>query len=117
MVLESEQGIYLIDEACYVLDLVADLLRSHEDMGIILCEAAYTHKTVKLTGFLMTVNDTKLAHTERKVTVGTRLGSINKNAARAVHRFDRVIFAVDHSCIHVVLIVIPVTGCLPEASV
>ena len=50
-------------------------------MGIILCETAYTHESVKLTGFLVTVNDTELTHTERKVTVGTRLGSVNKNAA------------------------------------
>ena len=117
MIFESEQGIYLVDQTCYVLDLITDLLRSHEDMGIILCETAYTHESVKLTGFLMAVNDTELTHTERKVTVGTRLGSVNKNAARAVHRFDGVIFAVDDGCIHVVFIVIPVTGCLPEASV
>ena len=72
MVFESEEGIYLVDEACYILDLVADLLRSHEDVGIILCEAAYTHKTVKLTGFLMTVNQSKLSHTQRQITVRTR---------------------------------------------
>ena len=117
MIFESEQGIYLIDQACYVLDLVTDLLRSHEDVSIILCEAAYTHQSVKLSGLLMTMNDTKLTHTKRKITIGTRLGSVNKNTARTVHRFDRIILSIDNGCIHIVFIVIPVTGGLPEASV
>ena len=43
-------------------------------MGIILGEAAHTHKTVELSGFLMTVNQSQLSHTKRQITVGTRLG-------------------------------------------
>ena len=57
MIFEAEQGVYLVDQLCNALDLITDLIRSHEDMGIILGEAAYTHKTVKLTGFLMTMNE------------------------------------------------------------
>ena len=109
MILEAEQGINFVDQSCNAFDFVLNLLRCHEDMGIILCEAAYTHKTVKLTGFLMTVNDTKLTHTQRQITVGTWLRTVYQNAAGAVHRLDRIIFAVDYSGVHVIFIMIPVT--------
>ena len=50
-----------------------DLLRSHKDVCIVLCEAAYTHQSVKLTGFLMTVNQSQLSHAQRQITVRARL--------------------------------------------
>ena len=56
-------------------------------MGIILGEAAHTHQTVELTGFLMTVYQTKLSHAERQISVGTGLGLVYQHAARAVHGF------------------------------
>ena len=59
MIFESKQGINLVDQVCNALDLVLDLLRCHEDMCIILGKAAHTHQTMKLTGFLMTMNDTQ----------------------------------------------------------
>ena len=72
MIFKSKQLIYFIDQSCYTFDLVTDLLRHHKDMSIVLCEAAYTHQSVQLTGFLMTVNQSKLSHTQRQITVRTR---------------------------------------------
>ena len=117
MVLKSKHGIGIVDQSYYALDLVLDLLRRHEDMRVVLCKAAHTHETMKLAGFLMTVYQTQLAHTQGQVTVGTGLCRVNQNAARAIHRFDRVILAVDDGGVHVILIVIPVSGGLPQASV
>ncbi len=93
-----------------------DLIRGHEDVRIILGEAAHTHQTVQLAGFLMTVNESQLTHAKRQVTVGTRLGLVNQNAARAVHRFDCVVLVVDDGGVHVVFVVIPVTGGLPRLT-
>ena len=117
MIFEAEQLVNAVDQLCNPFDLIFDLLRSHEDVRIILSEAAHTHQTMQLTGFLMTMNDTKLAHAQRQVAVGTRLGSINQNAARAVHRFDCVVLLVNDGGVHVVFVVIPVAGGLPQASV
>ena len=50
-----------------------DLIRRHKDMGIILCKAAYTHQAMKLTGFLMTMDQTKLTHTQWQIPVRTWL--------------------------------------------
>ena len=86
-------------------------------MGIVLVEAAYTHQAVQLAGFLMTMYQANLCQTQRQITVGTRLGFVNENAARAVHRFDCIIFIVDDGGIHVFFVVIPMTGGLPQATV
>ena len=117
VVFEPKQGIYLVDQVYNALDLVLDLLRCHEDMCIILCETAYSHQTMKLTRFLMTMNDTKLTHTQRQITVGTWLRTVYQNAAWTVHWFNCVILFIDHSCIHVVFVMIPVSGSLPELAI
>ena len=73
MIFKSEQLIYFIDQCYNTFDLVTDLFRHHKDMCIILCEAAYTHQSMKLTGFFMTVNQSKLSDTKRQIFVRTRL--------------------------------------------
>ena len=71
VIFETKQLIYLVNQFCNPFDLLTDLLRHHKDVGIILCEAAYTHKSVKLSGFFMTMYQTKLTHTKRQITVRT----------------------------------------------
>ena len=117
VIFESEQFVNLVNQVCNALDFIFDLLRCHEDMGIVLVEAAYTHQTVQLAGFLMTMYQANLCQTQRQITVGTRLGFVHENAARAVHRFDCIIFVVDDGGIHVFFVVIPVTGGLPQTTV
>ena len=77
MVLEAEQGIYLVDEACYILDLVADLLRGHEDVGVVLRKAAHAHQAVECSGELMAVHQAQLADADASsVTFGSGFISI-----------------------------------------
>ena len=117
MILETKQAVYTVNQLCNTLDFLFDLLRSHEDMSIILSKAAHTHQTMKLAGFLMTVNQTQLAQTKGQITVGTGLRCIYKNTARAVHGFYRIILLINNRGVHIIFIVIPVTGGLPQASV
>ena len=117
MIFESEFRIDFIDQFDNALDLVWDLFRCHINMCIILVEAAYTHQTVQLTGFFVSVNQTDLTHADRKITIRMRLHFINQHAARAVHRFDRKVFVIDHGRVHVFTVVIPVTGSLPKLTV
>ena len=116
MILESEQLIYFINQRYNTFDLITDLFRHHKDVRIILCEAAYTHQSVKLTGFFMTVYQSKFTDTERKIFIRTRLCFINKHSTRTVHWFDCKVFIIDHGCIHIFFIVIPVSRCLPQMS-
>ena len=86
-------------------------------MGIVLSEAANPHQAVKLAGLLMTVYDSQLAHPQRQIPVGTGLGRIHQNTAGAVHGLNSIIFFINHRGVHVILIMIPVSGGLPQASV
>ena len=72
MIFEAKQLVYFIDQKRNTLDLIFHLFRCHKDMCIVLCEAAHSHQSVHLSGFLVAVYNTKFSHTKRKVTVGTR---------------------------------------------
>ena len=116
MIFKSKQTVNFIDQSCNAFDLVLDLIRCHKDMRIILCEAAHSHQTMKLSWFFMTVNQSQLSHTDRKISVGTRLRLICQDSSRTVHRFDCKVFLIDHSCIHILFVMIPVSRCLPEMT-
>ena len=66
----------------------------------------------------MTVNDTKLSpyaaggHGRNACS-----DLVYQDTARAVHWFNCVILFIDHSCIHVVFVMIPVSGSLPELAI
>ena len=53
---ESEAGIHLIYQPGYPLYLVLNLLRHHEDVGVILGAAAHAHEPVEGAGFFVPVN-------------------------------------------------------------
>ena len=114
---QTEGGVNLIEQTNDVLDLVLHLIPGHEDVGIILREAAHAEQAVQRTGQLVTVYQTQLADTQRQLLVGVRLSLVNQHAARAVHRLDCVILVVDDGGVHVLLVVIPVTGTLPQLAV
>ncbi len=65
----------------------------------------------------MTVDDTELGEPEGHVPVGTGFAVVDDGASGAVHGFDGVHLVVDHGGVHVVLVVLPVAGGLPEVSV
>ena len=117
MVLESEQAVNLVDKPYNALDFGRDLFLSHEDVRIILSEASYAHKTVKLAALFVAVNKSQLAYSHRQIPVRARFRLINQHSAGAVHRLNCVIGIVDNGGVHILLIVIPVTGSLPKVSI
>ena len=81
LVLEAEGGIYLVKEANYVLDLFLHLIPGHEDMGIVLGEAAHAEQAVESAGKLVTVYQAQLSHAQGQVAVGVGLSLVNQHAA------------------------------------
>lgn len=61
-ILEAELAVNLVNQLCYALDFILDLVVSHKDMGIILREAAHTHQSMKLSALFMAVNQSQLAN-------------------------------------------------------
>ena len=117
MILEAKQCIHRVNQFCHAHNLILDLLRSHKNVGVILGKTAHPHQAVKLTGFLMAVNQSQLSHSQRQIPIRTRLRSIGQHPARTVHRLHCVILFINHRGIHIVLVMIPVPGSLPQASV
>ena len=64
----------------------------------------------------MTMDDSELCAAHRKLFVRMGLQVIDQDRAGAVHRLDGEVFPVDHGGVHIVLIMIPVTGGLPEGA-
>ena len=65
----------------------------------------------------MAVNQSQFTHAKGQIPVRTGLRLINQDTAGAVHGFDRKILLINHRGIHVILIVIPVAGSLPQMTV
>ena len=117
LIRQAEQRIDLVKELDNALNLVLHLIPSHEDVRIVLCEAADTEQAVQSAGQLVAVDKAELSHAKRQVAIGVRLGLVNEHAARAVHGLNGIILAVYLRGIHVLLVVEPVAGGLPQLAV
>ena len=117
MVGQAEGCIDFVEEADCFLDDVFDLAGHHEDVGVVLSEAADTEQAVEGTGQFMTVNEAQFADAQRQFFIGMGFVGIDQHAARAVHRFDSIVFIVDLGEVHVFFVMIPVTGSFPEFAV
>ena len=78
------------DKGDDALDLAVKLLRSAEDMGIVLGKAADPQQAVQHPGPFVAVNRAELEITERQVTVAAQMGLIDHHVGEAVHRLDAV---------------------------
>ncbi len=115
MIFKAEQLIYTVNQADYAGNFILNLFFCHEDMRVILVEAANTHQTMQCAALFMSVNHTDFSHTHRQVSVGVHILLINQHTAGAVHGFDGIILTVDDCCIHVIFVVFPVTSICTKA--
>ena len=116
-VFKAELGVHLIDQRHHPGDLIGNLLAGHEDMGIILGEAAHAEQAVERALQFVAVHQAQLAAAQGQVTVGMGLVLVHHHAAGAVHGLDAEVLVIDLGGVHVVLVVIPVAGGLPQAAV
>ena len=65
----------------------------------------------------MPVHQAQLGHAQGQIPVGVGLGLIDQHTAGAVHGLDGVILPVDDGGVHIVLVVVPVAGAVPEGLV
>ena len=117
MIFQAKGAVHLIKKVDNVLDFSLNLLRRHEDMGIILGEVAHTEQAVEGTGQFMAMHQAQLTGTQRQVAIAVLLGLVHQHAARAVHRLDSVVLTVNLSEIHIFLVMSPMTGLLPQLAV
>jgi hypothetical protein len=72
-------------------ELGLDLLRGDEQVGVVLGEAAHPGHAGQLPAFLKTVDGAELREAHRQVAVAARLGLVDLDVMRAVHRLEQVL--------------------------
>ena len=86
-------------------------------MCVVLVEAAHPEQPVEGAGQLMPVDQADLAHPQGQIPVGVGLTGVDQHAAGAVHGLDGVILVVNDGGVHILLVVVPVAGPLPQLAV
>ena len=115
-ILKAELAVNLVDQPGNALDLVLDLVVPHENVRVVLGKAAHPHQAVELSALLMAVHQSQLAHPQGQLPVGVGRILVHQHAAGAVHGLNREILLVDHRGVHIVLVVIPMPGILPQLA-
>lgn len=86
-------------------------------MRVVLNEPAHARQAREGARRLVTVDDPELGHADREFFV-TAVARIEDQAVpRAVHRLERPRLLLDRQREHVVLVVLPVAGRLPQLAV
>ena len=117
MVLEAELLVHRVDKAHDAHDLVGELVGAHEQVRIVLVEAAHAEQAVQGAAHLVAVHRADLAGADGQVAIAARLGGVHEHAAGAVHRLDAILFIVDDGGVHVVLVMVPVARGHPQLLV
>jgi hypothetical protein len=104
-----------LDELGRLLD---DLVFAAEDVGVILGEAAHPHQAVQRARRLIAVAGAELGHAQRQVAVGLLALIEDLHVARAVHRLQAELLALDRLADeHIGAVLVPVARGLPERAV
>ena len=104
------------DQARGVDDLLTDLLGRDEEVGVILRERTHAKEAVQRPLELVAMVEAGLGELERQVTVAAWTTLVDETGAGAVHGLDGKVLVVYLGRVHVVLVVVPVTGGLPEGT-
>ena len=97
--------------------LVDDLLRRAVDVGVVLGEGAHPQQAVQDALALGAGDLAELGDPQRQLAVGVALGAEDEAGAGAVHRPDRVLALARLGEVHVLVVVVPVAGAVPELDV
>ena len=115
--LDAEARIQLEAEAQALHHLLLHLLLGAEDVGVVLGDVAHAQQPVEHAARLVAVHQPRLAVADRQIAVGAALVRVDLDVRRAVHRLEAHRTALDVSEVHVVLVLVPVTGLLPQLDV
>lgn len=93
------------------------LIGRTEHMRVILLEATHTRQTSQRTACFVAMQHTKVGHTNRQLAVGTIAMRKHQAVTGAVHRLQCKLFLLHIKGEHVLLVVLPVAGLLPQLDI
>ncbi len=112
--LEPEPRVRLADLAHEPLDLGADLLGPHEDVGVVGDEVADPGQPRQHARQLVPVEHAVLGQAERQLAIRADAAAVDERRLRAVHRLEAEGLALGLEQEHVLAVVLPVARALPE---
>ena len=102
------------DQIEHPLDLVQDLIARAVDVGVVLRESPHPHHAVQDPRSLVAVHRSQLGVADRQLAVRAQPRLVDQGVARAVHRLDDVAGLLDLEGVHVLFVVIEMTGHPPQ---
>ena len=81
------------DDVHYFKEFVLDLIRSTENVGIVLSKATHASQTMKFATLFVAIYCSKLSETQRQFAIASRECFEDFAVVRTVHRFKQVFFA------------------------
>src|SRR5690606_24235098 len=96
-IFKSKRTEYIKHQIDYLLELVIELLRSTENVRVILGKTANACQSVKFTRLLVTVHGSELGITLWKVFVRPRFVVVDLAVVRTVHRFQQKLLTLGRS--------------------
>ncbi len=98
-------------------DLVLDLLFGAEDVRVVLGDVANAQQPVEDAAGLVAVHEARLGVAHGQVAIGAPLVLVDLDMRRAVHRLQAHRASIGVGEVHVVLVLLPVPGLVPELDV
>ena len=97
---------YVQGEVEATCDLVLDLLRSTEDVSIILGEAADAEQAVHYAGTLVAVHGAQLSQAHRQIAIGLQRVAVDQDVAGTIHGLEAIFGVVEfHGVEHVLRVI------------
>ena len=81
------------DDVHHTQELVLYLVRTAEDVRVVLGKAAHTRQSVQLTALFVTVHGAELCEAQGQVLITAGLPSVNGAVVRAVHGLEHILLA------------------------
>ena len=113
LVVEAEQVHQVADQVDDTEDLAFQLFGRAQDVGIVLGELAHTQQAVQGAALFVAVHHAQLEVALGQVTVAAQIVAVDQHVRDAVHGLDAVLIVLDLGEIHVLAVMVVVTGALP----
>eukprot|EP00760_Papus_ankaliazontas_P030251 PhM_4_TR468/c1_g1_i2/m.80221 len=114
---EAEDVVDVLQERQGAADLGVHLLGRAEDVRVVLLEATHADQTGEGAADLVAVQHTEVSHAHRKLAVRAGAHVEHEAVPGAVHGLERELLLLDRRVEEVVLVLVVVTGDLPELRV
>ncbi len=90
VVVEIEGGEDALGEIKDAQDLITDLFRKTEHVGVVLGEAAHPHQAMHHAGALVAIHRSQLRPADRQLSIAAQFAGVGEHVERAVHRLELV---------------------------